>query len=261
MVLWSLVLIGFLAGEYLDHNRGKASLAVNAWDLLKQKGALDSVLHLFATDSWPIPGENDRSGTWTAFSPGGVDLWAKVDNESNKININTAPDNQIRNKILELLGEVYSEESDRLTDAILDWRDTDTLVRTHGAEADAYDSLDLVYRPANGPFKVLTELLLVRGMSSDVFWGDPLTDLLAEEDKEIEPMPLSLLDEFTIYAKTVKRITIVVPGKQNGYTLITAFLEKKKGRWDVLQLYRSMRVASGREAQANDQTEPVIELQ
>ncbi len=259
IVLWSLVLIGFLAGEYLDHNRGKACLAVNAWDSLKQKEAVDSVLNLFAADSWPIPGDNNRFGTWTAFSPGGFDLWVKVDSESNRININTASDGQMRNKMLELLGEDHFDKSNQLTDAILDWRDTDTLVRTNGAETDFYDSRGLPYKPANGPFKVLTELLLVKGVTSDVFWGDPRTGLVTEEEEEIEPLHFSLLDEFTIYSRNVKRVNIVVPGKQNGYTLITAFLEREKGRWKVLQLYRTMRVSAGRESQFLNRTEPGVE--
>jgi len=259
IVLWSLVLIGFLAGEYLDHNRGKASLAVNAWGSLKQKEAVDSVLSLFSTDSWPIPGDDNLFGTWNAFSPGGIDLWVKVDSESNRININTASDGQIRNKILEMLGEDHFDKSDQLTDTILDWRDTDTLVRTNGAETDFYDSRGLLYKPANGPFKVLTELLLVKGVTTDVFWGDPIAGLVSEEEEEIEPLHFSLLDEFTIYSRDVKRVSIVVPGKQSGYTLITVFLEKEKGRWKVLQLYRSMLVSAGRESQSLHRTEPGVE--
>jgi len=259
IVLWSLVLIGFLAGEYLDHNRGKASLAVNTWGSLRQKEAVHSVLDLFATDSWPIPGDNNLLGTWTAFSPGGIDLWVKVDSESDRININTASDSQIRNKMLELLGEDHFNKSDQVTDAILDWRDTDILVRANGAETDFYDSRGLPYKPANGPFKVLTELLLVKGVTLDVFWGDPMTGLVTEEEDEIEPLHFSLLDEFTIYSRDVKRVSIVVPGKQSGYTLITVFLEKEKGRWKVLQLYRSMLVSAGRESQPLHRTEPRVE--
>ncbi len=67
------------------------------------------------------------------------------------------------------------------------------------------------------------------------------------------------MDEFTIYSRDVKRVNIVVPGKQSGYTLITVFLEKEKGRWKVLQLYRSMLVSAGRESQSLDRTEPGVE--
>jgi len=261
LVLWSLVLIGFLAEQYLTHNRSKAGLAANAWESLKQREALDSVVHLFATDSWPIPGQEYKEGDWSRFFPGGIDLWTKVENESTRININTAADNRIRDKVLELMGQRRQDQADRLADAILDWRDTDTLVRTNGAEAGFYHSQDLGYAPANGPFKVLTELLLVKGVSRDLFWGDPMATLSAgEENEEMESMPLSLLEEFTIHTKDVKRVSILVPGKQNGYLLIIAFLEKKKGKWDVLQLYRSMLVTSGAEPEFHEQTEIGIGL-
>jgi general secretion pathway protein K len=256
VVLWSLVLIGFLAGQYLAHNRGKAGLAANAWESLKQREAVGSVVHLFATDSWPIPGEEDKEGAWSLFSPAGVDIWAKAENESKRININTAADNQIRDKILKLFGQGRQDEADRLADAILDWRDTDTLVRVNGAEAGFYNSRGLAYTPANGPFKVLTELLLVKGVSPDLFWGDPMATLLAKpENEEMEAMPSSLLEEFTIHPKNVKRISILVPGKQEGYLFVIAFLQKEKNRWDVLQLYRTMLVTSSGESKFHDQTE------
>ena len=259
LVLWSLVLISFLAGQYLDHNRGKAGLSENAWDSLGQKEAADSVLHLFATDSWPIPDQESRKGTWNRFSPNGIDLWVKVEDESNRININTAADSRIREKVLELTGDELRDEADKLSDAILDWRDTDLLVRTNGAEADFYDTKGIGYRPANGPFKVLTELLLVRGVTTWHFWGNPMARILTGEEGEAKPMPRSLPDGFTVYPGDIKRISIVIPGKGNAYSFITVFLEKKNSRWDILQLCRSMLVTSGGETPL-DQTETELEL-
>ena len=148
MVLWSLVLISFLAGEYLDHNRTKASLAENAWNSLEDKVAVASALNLFATDSWPIPDQDDQEGVWTLFSPAGVQLYVKVENESERIDINAAGDSRIKEKVLEMLGDELWEEADHISDAILDWRDSDLLIRTHGAEAAQYASQG--FKPANG---------------------------------------------------------------------------------------------------------------
>jgi hypothetical protein len=259
IVLWTLVLISFLAGQYLDHNRGKAGLAENAWDSLRQKEAVDSVLHLFATDSWPVPGQENREEKWNRFSPNEIDLWVKVEGESNRININTATDSRIREKILELSEDDLGDEADQLADAILDWRDTDLLVRTNGAEADFYDAKGIGYRPANGPFKVLTELLLVRGVTPGLFWGDPMIEIPTGAGRKTKPMPHSLLDGFTVYPENIKRVSIVIPGKGNGYSFITVFMEMKNARWDILQLCRSMLVTSGEETPL-DQTESEIEL-
>jgi hypothetical protein len=259
MVLWTLVLISFLAGQYLDHNRGMAGFAENACDSLRQKEAVDSVLHLLATNSWPIPGQENRNGTWNRFSPNDMDLWVKVEDESNRININTAPASLIREKVQRLSGDEFWDEGDELADAILDWRDSDRLVRINGAEADFYDAKGMGYKPANGPFKVLTELLLVKGVTPGIFWGDPMAGISTGEEGAAEPMPPSLLDGFTIYPKNVKRISIVIPGRGNGYSFITVFLERKNAGWEILQLCRSMLVTSGGE-RPFDQTETEIEL-
>ena len=69
IVLWALVLIGFLAGEYLDHNRGKACLAMNVCDSLNQKEAVDSVLNLFSPDSWPVRAIRTSPEPGTRFLP------------------------------------------------------------------------------------------------------------------------------------------------------------------------------------------------
>ena len=258
VVLWTLILISFLAGEYLDHNRGKASLAINAWDSIRQREAVDSIFHLFATDSWPIPGENQKEGKWFHLAPGGMDLWVMAENESKKININTAPDNRIRSEILDLLSEENLDQAEQIADNILDWRDKDSLVRTNGAEEDEYNSMGLLYKPANNSFKLLTEMQLVLGVSRELLWGDPMTSIQQEEDEETDSVPHSLVGTFTIYSKATKRISVIVPGKGNGYTFIMAFLKKEKNRWNIQQQYRTMLITNKKDS--SDQTEPGVDF-
>ncbi len=49
-----------------------------------------------------------------------------------------------------------------------------------GAEEKDYEAKGLTYRPANGPFNVMSELLLVIGVTSDMFWGNPLESIAAD---------------------------------------------------------------------------------
>jgi len=56
-------------------------------------------------------------------------------------------------------------------DAILDWIDEDSEVRTYGAEADHYSGLDPPYGPRNGPLLSVEELLLVRGVTPELLFG------------------------------------------------------------------------------------------
>jgi general secretion pathway protein K len=56
--------------------------------------------------------------------------------------------------------------------AIIDWRDGDDAVVTpEGAEASYYLNLPYPYRPRNGPFQTVGELLLVRGVTPGMFFG------------------------------------------------------------------------------------------
>ncbi len=65
-----------------------------------------------------------------------------------------------------------------VTDAILDWLDPDDDPRPMGAENDYYQSLETPYTCKNGPMSSVEELLLVRGMTPELYFGDPALDQL-----------------------------------------------------------------------------------
>src|SRR5256885_6162809 len=56
--------------------------------------------------------------------------------------------------------------------AILDWRDEDNNVSPGGAEADYYTTLKPPYLPRNGTIETMRELLMVRGISSQLLLGE-----------------------------------------------------------------------------------------
>jgi hypothetical protein len=53
----------------------------------------------------------------------------------------------------------------------MDWRDPDDLHRTSGAENDYYRSLTPSYTAKNGAFDAVEDLLWVRGMTAELFYG------------------------------------------------------------------------------------------
>ncbi|MCL4694686.1 MAG: type II secretion system minor pseudopilin GspK [Candidatus Hydrogenedentes bacterium] len=65
-----------------------------------------------------------------------------------------------------------------VTDAILDWLDPDDDPRPLGAEYDYYQSLETPYTCKNGPMTSVEELLLVRGMTPELYFGDPALEQL-----------------------------------------------------------------------------------
>lgn len=84
-----------------------------------------------------------------------------------------------------------------LADAILDWLDEDELPRKYGAESEYYQRLDQRYRSKNGPLDTLDELLLVRGVTPELLYGEDLdrNGLLEpnEDDGDVSP-PLDNAD-------------------------------------------------------------------
>ena len=62
-------------------------------------------------------------------------------------------------------------EALEIVDAIVDWIDEDDLESDHGAENSYYQSLDQPYSARNGPLTSIEELLLIRGITPEFFFG------------------------------------------------------------------------------------------
>jgi len=97
-----------------------------------------------------------------------------VTDEESKMPINVATEAQLRH-LMDLLG-IDPSDGDVIVDSILDWIDTDDLSRLNGAESDYYLSLSPPYRAKNGPLDRVEELLLIRGVTPELFNGVPATD-------------------------------------------------------------------------------------
>ncbi len=108
-------------------------------------------------------------GRWQSEEFGAGGYWVRVNDEGGKINLNQADEPTLRQTFTNLGFDVKFGEA--LTDAILDWRDPDSLVRLHGAESDYYLALPVPYPAKDGPFDILDELLLVRGVTPALFYG------------------------------------------------------------------------------------------
>lgn len=92
--------------------------------------------------------------------------------ESGKLDINLATDAQIRQLFTPLLIGLQIENPDELINAFLDWRDADEEPRLGGAENEYYNTLEPPYSAKNGPLDTIEELLLVKGFSAAVLYGE-----------------------------------------------------------------------------------------
>lgn len=119
----------------------------------------------------------------------------RVMSEAGKININIVSESTLR-KIIGNLG-LEGEERDIVVDSILDWRDPDDLHRINGAENDYYQSLKEPYYCKNGNLDSIEELLLVRGVTPDLFYGRKGIKKEGEGEKTDR---IGLKDIFSIYS-------------------------------------------------------------
>jgi len=106
----------------------------------------------------------------------------RVIDESSKLNINTVTKEQ-------LLGLPYMEEY--IADAIIDWRDNDDSPSGEGVEAGYYDNLPFPYRIRNGSLKTVRELLLVKDVTEELFYGEDtnLNDELDANERDGDENP------------------------------------------------------------------------
>jgi len=80
-------------------------------------------------------------------------------------------------------GEFSDEEIRYIVDSILDWRDENDLHRINGAENAYYQALSDPYDCKNGDFDAIEELLMVRGITPDIFYGGLKDRVTALQDR------------------------------------------------------------------------------
>jgi general secretion pathway protein K len=86
-----------------------------------------------------------------------------------KINVNTANASLIQ-QVLNTMG-VDAGDISVVSDSILDWIDADDDTRPAGAESDYYQGLNPPYYAKNAPIDDIQELLLIKGVTSEMFDG------------------------------------------------------------------------------------------
>jgi general secretion pathway protein K len=63
-----------------------------------------------------------------------------------------------------------------IVNSILDWIDVDDQTRVEGAETEYYQTLNPPYAAKNGPIDDISELLLIKGITPEIYYGASATD-------------------------------------------------------------------------------------
>jgi general secretion pathway protein K len=138
--------------------RAKLEAATNAG---VQRAILEMVKPPQMADRW------NTYGVPQAWTFQGQTLQVSMLDESGKIDINIGNEALMRG-LFRSQGTT-DEEATALMEAVLDWRDADTIKRPHGAEEAEYAAAGLSYKPANATFQSIEELRLVMGMTPALY--------------------------------------------------------------------------------------------
>lgn len=168
VLLWIMAVLGFLALSISSEVKRLADLSYGvskrrSFFLLAFSAFEESLVRMVLEDDsrrW-LPDGSERE----------LELWGKklnvvLEDESQKLNVNTAKEEDLA----AVLASLGVQEPDALAQAILDFCDWDNAPRPLGAEDDYYLSLTPPYKPLNRPFRRFEELLLVRGMTPELWW-------------------------------------------------------------------------------------------
>jgi len=187
LVVWLLALLTVIAGEFIASGRVKAAAEHNKQDDLRglalalagyraAVAALDDKIEGLELDSdgrllLRYHGAADGVAAAAADVPLGDGTYSwRISAEDGLVNINTVP-RPVLSDLLKQCGLGPGAERDTVIDSILDWRDPNRDHRLNGAEEDYYRGLDPPYSCKDGPFSVVEELLLVRGVTPELFAG------------------------------------------------------------------------------------------
>jgi general secretion pathway protein K len=111
----------------------------------------------------------------------------RITDEEARLNVNARQPGTLE-KLLTAL-DVDKTERDVISDSIEDWRDANDLARINGAESDYYLKLPVPYRPRNGNLQDVSELLQIKGITPELYYGHDdkpgLVDLLTVRSRGV----------------------------------------------------------------------------
>ncbi len=177
IALWSLFFLGALALAIAAYVRPQLSLAGRIKDstlarFLAEAGVKRAMAQINNGTGSTVDALKEflPSAQFDFTSQGSADgkfNYELVD-EERKININTAPYNVLE-KLFEIIAQLAPQQAGDIAAAILDWRESGENPRKNGAKSNYYQTLSPSYPCKDGPFDLLEEVLLVKGMTPDIF--------------------------------------------------------------------------------------------
>ena len=174
-VLWIVLVISFISFALAAAVRVELNAAGNSFDaeralFLARGGAEAAFLKISDIKITPQSPKLQVAADY-AFQFDSGEVHVKAHSDSSQIDINGA-DEKLLGAMFDSMG-VDPGKRDALVDSILDWRDPDDVARPNGAETGSYGGSFAGGKslPANAPFNNMQEVMLVKNMTPDIYFG------------------------------------------------------------------------------------------
>jgi len=182
--LWLVVAISVVALQFSLDARDRRTLGVNASDrgieraaalgaLALMQARLEQALRvapsgtnitrLRAADPW-LDADSVYSGVLDVDS---IPVTVRVRDLGASLNINQLNENELRTFFQFAIGDFTT--ADQIAQSIMDWRDADSIPRPRGGERDAYIKAEKLALPTNAPFREVTDLAEVLGVTPEIY--------------------------------------------------------------------------------------------
>lgn len=217
IALWALFFLGALALAIAAYVRPQLELAGRIKDstsvhFLAQAGVKRAMAQINNGTGTTVDTLKEfiPSASFDFTSQGLTDGGYKYElvDEERKININTAP-YKVLERLFEIMIQLDHQQAGNIAAAILDWRESGENPRKNGAKSNYYQTLSPSYPCKDGPFDVLEELLLVKGMTPDIFKSikDEIT-IYGAGSVNINTADISVLEALGISVALANKIII-----------------------------------------------------
>jgi len=167
--LWALALLAALLAGLALGARGESEAARQLYSQAQARyaaeagvaRAISALRDGNSAHRWVPDGRTYR------FEFGGAQVVVRIEDVTGQVDLNAATPDVLTD--LFLAAGASNSQARALSDAVQDWRDSDDIPHTFGAEADAYKRAGMKWLPRNGPFRTPGELARVYGMTDALY--------------------------------------------------------------------------------------------
>jgi general secretion pathway protein K len=183
--IWLVVAIAAVALQFSIDAKERRSLGLNAADRGKQRALAGGALKLvqakldYALRTIPTGRGNtsmlQSSDPWLGvdslysgmYQVDSQDVFVKATDLGAKLNINDLSEDELKTFFGYILNDYVL--ADALAQCVMDWTQVGDMPRIHGAKKDDYIKAGLLALPTYAPFRDITELQFVKGMTPDIY--------------------------------------------------------------------------------------------